>query len=121
MPHTHPAGATEWQAAVNKGIELPANILEAFIPGYSIISSFLLEVLGFDITIVVSICLLIFALVTSIKYVWNHVYKWFKIHLMSYVSIESDDDIYEHVMDWLSEQRVSRESQTLTARTEQHS
>ncbi|KAL9122454.1 MAG: hypothetical protein Q9187_000983 [Circinaria calcarea] len=73
MPHTHPAGATEWQAAVNRGIELQASILEAFIPGYSIISSFLLEVLGFDITIVVSICLLTFALVTSIKYVWNHV------------------------------------------------
>jgi hypothetical protein len=32
---------------------LPANILEAFIPGYSIISAFLLDVLGFDITLVV--------------------------------------------------------------------
>ncbi|MCJ1394490.1 hypothetical protein MMC18_007368 [Xylographa bjoerkii] len=101
--------------------QLPANILEAFIPGYSIISRFLLEVLGFDITVVVSVCFLVFGLVTSIKYLWNHAYDYFKIYFMSFVSIESDDDIYEHVMDWLGEQRVSQRSQSLMARTGHYS
>ncbi|MCJ1285440.1 hypothetical protein MMC26_004780 [Xylographa opegraphella] len=101
--------------------QLPANILEAFIPGYSIISRFLLEVLGFDITVAVSICFLIFGLVTSIKYLWNHAYDYFKVYFMSFISIESDDDIYEHVMDWLGEQQVSQKSQSLMARTGHYS
>ncbi|MCJ1315988.1 hypothetical protein MMC15_001308 [Xylographa vitiligo] len=101
--------------------QLPANILEAFIPGYSIISRFLLEVLGFDITVVVSVCFLIFGLVTSIKYLWNHAYDYFKVYFMSFISIESDDDIYEHVMDWLGEQQVSQKSQSLMARTGHYS
>lgn len=101
--------------------QLPANILEAFIPGYSIISRFLLEVLGFDITVVVSVCFLVFGLVTSITFLWNHAYNYFKTYLMSFISIESDDDIYEHVMDWLGEQRVSQKSQSLMARTGHYS
>ena len=101
--------------------QLPANILEAFIPGYSIISRFLLEVLGFDITVAVSVCFLIFGLATSIKYLWNNAYEYFKTYFMSFISIESDDDIYEHVMDWLGEQQVSQKSQTLMARTGHYS
>lgn len=101
--------------------QLPANILEAFIPGYSIISRFLLEALGFDVTVVVSVCFLTFGLTTSIKYLWNNAYEYFKTYFMSFISIESDDDIYEHVMDWLGEQQVSQKSQSLMARTGHYS
>ena len=101
--------------------QLPANILEAFIPGYSIISRFLLEVLGFDITVVVSVCFLIFGLATSLKYLYTHAYDQFKTFFMSFISIESDDDIYEHVMDWLGEQQVSQKAQALMARTGHYS
>ena len=101
--------------------ELPANILEAFIPGYSIISRFLLEVLGFDITVVVSVCFLAFGLATSLKYLYTHAYEQFKTYFMSFISIESEDDIYEHVMDWLGEQQVSQKSQALMARTGHYS
>ncbi|MCJ1473563.1 hypothetical protein MMC13_002214 [Lambiella insularis] len=101
--------------------QLPANILEAFIPGYSIISRFLLEALGFDITVAVSICFLVFGLVTSLKFLWNHAYGYFKTYFMSFITIESDDDIYEHVMDWLGEQPVSQKSQSLIARTGHYS
>ncbi|MCJ1258651.1 hypothetical protein MMC24_006484 [Lignoscripta atroalba] len=97
--------------------QLPANILEAFIPGYSVISRFLLEVLGFDITLVVSICFLVFGLVTSLRFLWHHSYAWFETYFMSFVSIDSDDDIYEHVMDWLAEQKVSKDSRQLNAKT----
>ena len=97
--------------------QLPANILEVFIPGYSIISRFLLEALGFDVTVVVSVCFLIFGLVVSIRFLWNHAYAYFQTYFMSFISIESDDDIYEHVMDWIGEQRVSKNSQSLMAKT----
>ncbi|MCJ1364043.1 hypothetical protein MMC16_003152 [Acarospora aff. strigata] len=97
--------------------QLPANILEAFIPGYSIISKFLLDVLGFDISLVVSICFLIFALGSSVRFFWKHASAQFSRYLMSSISVDSDDDIYDHVMAWLAEQRMSQVSRSLMAKT----
>jgi len=97
--------------------QLPANILEAFIPGYSIISRFLLDVLGFDISLVVSVCFLIFALGTSTKFLWKHAFAQFSKYFMSSISIDSDDDIYDHVMAWLAGQHMSQVSRSLMAKT----
>ena len=97
--------------------QLPVNLLEAFIPGYSIISRFLLEVLGFDITLVVSVCFLVFALGTSGRYLGKHAYDWFQKFFMSSITIESDDDIHDHVMTWIADQQMSRDSRSLTAKT----
>lgn len=97
--------------------QLPANLLEAFIPGYSIISKFLLDVLGFDVTLVVSTCVLAFGLFTSLKFLWNHAYEQFEEHFMSFISINSDDDLYDHVLEWLQEQKISKNSRTLMAKT----
>lgn len=97
--------------------QLPANLLESFIPGYSVISKFLLDVLGFDITIFVSVCLLTFGLFTSIKFLSQHAYSQFENHLMSFVCINSDDDLYEHVLEWLQGQNMSKNSRSLMAKT----
>jgi len=97
--------------------QLPANILEAFIPGYSIISKFLLDVLGFDISLAVSVCFLIFALGTSVQFLWRHAFAQFSKYFMSSISVDSDDDIYDHVMAWLAEQHMSQVSRSLMAKT----
>lgn len=97
--------------------QLPANILEAFIPGYSIISKFLLDVLGFDVSLVVSVCFLIFALGTSVRFLWRHAFAQFSKYFMSSISIDSDDDIYDHVMAWLADQHMSQVSRSLMAKT----
>ncbi|KAI9830046.1 MAG: hypothetical protein M1819_005876 [Sarea resinae] len=101
--------------------QLPVNILEAFIPGYSFISKFLLEVLGFDVTIIVSICLLIFAIGTSAGYLWKHAYNLFSKWFMSSISISNDDDIYVHLMRWLAEHSVSKDSRSLIAKSQRGS
>ncbi len=49
-------------------MQLSVNVLEAFISDYSIILKFLLNMLDFDITIIVFIDLLIFELFTSLKF-----------------------------------------------------
>lgn len=49
-------------------MQLSVNVLEAFISDYSIILKFLLNMLDFDITIIVFINLLIFELFTSLKF-----------------------------------------------------
>ena len=97
--------------------QLPANILEAFIPGYSLISKFLLDALGFDITIIVSVCFLIFGLVSSFKFAWKHASEQFSEYFMSYIRIDSGDDIYDHVMEWIRAQNVSKKSRKLMAKT----
>lgn len=97
--------------------QLPVNILEAFIPGYSIISKFLLEALGFDVTLVVSICFLLFALGTAVRYLWRHAYRLFKSYGMSSITIESGDDIHEHIMSWIADQQISKDSRSLMAKT----
>ncbi|KAL8965707.1 MAG: hypothetical protein Q9183_003724 [Haloplaca sp. 2 TL-2023] len=97
--------------------QLPANILDAFIPGYPVISGFVRDVFGFDISIVVSLSLLAFGLFTSLKFTGQHAYGWFKEYFTSFISIESDDDIFDHVMDWLAELKISKKSRTLMAKT----
>ena len=114
----HSASPLDANSTANASIaQLPANILEAFIPGYSIISKFLFEQLGFDITLVVSICFLAFGLVTSARYMWAHAYDWFETYFMSFICIDSDDDIYDHIMAWIVEQQVSKHSRSLMAKT----
>lgn len=96
---------------------LPVNILEAFIPGYSLISKFLLDSLGFDITLLVSVCFLLFGLLTSLKFAWKHASEQFNEYFMSSIRIDSDDDIYSHVMEWIRVQNVSKTSRKLLAKT----
>ena len=97
--------------------QLPANILEAFIPGYSLISKFLLDSLGFDITILVSVLFLVFGMATSLKFAWKHTSKQFDEYFMSHIRIDSEDDIYDHVMEWIRVQNVSKNSRKLMAKT----
>ena len=97
--------------------QLPANMLEAFIPGYSVISKFLLDVLGFDITLLVSVCFLVFGLATSLTFAWKHAYRRFEEYFMSFIRIDSDDDIHDHIMEWLASHKISRSSRKLMAKT----
>lgn len=110
-------GKTEISSDNNSNGSIPANILDAFIPGYPVISSFVQDIFGFDISIVVSVSLLIFGLFTSLRFVWHHAYGYFKEYFTSFICIESDDDIFDHVMEWLAEQKISKKSRTLMAKT----
>lgn len=97
--------------------QLPATILETFLPGYSILSRFLLESVGVDITSIVSAGLLAFALASALKIAWKHAYEYISLYLMSSVRIDLNDDIYDHLMEWIAAQSVSRESRNLMAKT----
>ncbi|KAL8753553.1 MAG: hypothetical protein Q9184_005390 [Pyrenodesmia sp. 2 TL-2023] len=97
--------------------QLPANILDAFIPGYPIISRFIRDVFGFDISIVVSVSLILVGLFTGLKFAGKYAYQYFERYCTSFVCIESDDDIFDYVMEWLAEQKVSKRSRTLMAKT----
>ena len=97
--------------------QLPATILEAFLPGYGVLSRFLLDSLGIDVTSIVSAGLLIFALVTALKFSSKYIYEYVRHYFMSYIRIDHHDDIYDHVMEWVASQTVSRNARNLIAKT----
>ena len=96
---------------------LPSNVLEAFIPGYSLISRFIMDVFGFDVGIVVSIGLILFAVVTSATYVWNKAFSFFSQFFMSSVFVDDGDDLFDSVLQWIAEQRMSKISRSVKAVT----
>ncbi|OJD33502.1 mitochondrial chaperone bcs1 protein [Diplodia corticola] len=97
--------------------ELPSNILEAFIPGYSLISRFIFDAFGFDIGVLVSIGLLAFAVVTSVTYIWVKAFSLFQNCYMSNVYIDDSDDLYDSVLEWIADQRMSKVSRSIKAVT----
>ena len=97
--------------------QLPVGMLEAFIPGYSVLSKFLLEVLGFDITFLVSALFLAFGFGTALKFVAKHAYDNMRHYMMSYIRIDSHDDIYDHIMEWVASHKVAKDSRNLLAKT----
>lgn len=97
--------------------QLPANIIEAFIQGYPSISHILRESLGIDVTYVVFICFLIFGVARAVLFLWEHIYHIFETYFTSSISIESDDDIYDDFMYWLSHRAIF-DSRNLIAKTD---
>ncbi|KAF7509109.1 hypothetical protein GJ744_008336 [Endocarpon pusillum] len=83
---------------------LPTSILDAFIPGYSFISKYLLDVFGFDISIIVSVLVLGFACTTGVHYIYRHLWASFLTHFTASVVIDAYDIIYDNLLSWAAEQ-----------------
>jgi chaperone BCS1 len=102
-------------------LDFAPSILEAFIPGYSIISKFVSQILGFDAGSVVSAGLLLFTVVKASQYIYNNV--WFLVtqYASSLVYLEEHDELFKSILDWIAEQRVGRMATKLKAVTKQGS
>ena len=101
--------------AASGNTSLAPNILEAFIPGYGVISRFILEAVGFDIGILVSACLLIAGLYTSSKYLGKSLSSFFDDYLVTSVYFDDHDDLYRNVLNWIAEQHVATRARRLKA------
>ncbi|KAK5006420.1 hypothetical protein LTR28_006519, partial [Elasticomyces elasticus] len=101
--------------------DLPVNILEALIPGYSVISRYILAFTGFDISLLVSIAALLFAFSKGGRYLAIQLESGFRAYLMSSVYIDDGDDLFESLMSWIAEQRMSRTARNVKAKTQRGS
>ncbi|PGH12418.1 hypothetical protein AJ80_06725 [Polytolypa hystricis UAMH7299] len=100
---------------------LPNNVLEALVPGYSLISGFILQVFGFDISVVVSTSALIFAVTTALNYTYKGAYSLVMKYFTSSVTVDSHDDIYAQVIAWMSSQQgATKRSRSLRAKSGVH-
>jgi hypothetical protein len=84
---------------------LPTSILDAFIPGYSVISEYLLKVFGFDISIIVSILVLGFACTTGTHHIYRNLLASFLTYFTASVVVNCHDTIYDNISSWAAEQQ----------------
>ncbi|KAH7135127.1 BCS1 N terminal-domain-containing protein [Dendryphion nanum] len=96
---------------------IPSTLLDAFIPGYGIISQIVLRLLGFDIGLVVSGCLVVFGLTKGAQFFYAKSYELFSQYFMASIQIEEDDELFNQIMEWIAEQNMTKNSRDLMAVT----
>ena len=94
-----------------------SGVLETFIPGYSLLSKFLFETFGYDISFLVSASFVLVGLTTALKFVWKYMREAIWRFLMSNIRVERNDDIYDQIMEWIAAHKMSMNSRNLLAKT----
>ncbi|KAI9653396.1 MAG: hypothetical protein M1821_007061 [Bathelium mastoideum] len=98
--------------------DLPASILEAIFPGYGLISRFLYQNAGVDVSSLVSIAITAIALATASRYSWKWVNLFASNFFMASVFVDENDDLHETCMEWLAAQRMSQRARSVKAVTQ---
>jgi mitochondrial chaperone BCS1 len=93
--------------------QLPPTILDTFIPGYSIVSKYILDVFAFDISVIASICVLLFAFTFGGQFALKHIGAQFFGYFSSSVTIYNYDPIYDNILEWVAEQAALRQVRNL--------
>jgi chaperone BCS1 len=94
---------------------LPSAIMDATVPGYTILSHLMFRLFGIDIGLVVSGCLVVFALSRGGHFICSCGYDYFLEHFTSSITINDNDDLYHQVLAWISEQPMTKSSRSLEA------
>ena len=82
---------------------LPSTILDTFIPGYSIVSKYILDTFAFDISIIASVCVLAVATLFGGQFVMKHISQQFFSYFSASVTIYNYDTIYDNILEWVAE------------------
>lgn len=98
--------------------DIPANILDALVPGYSVISKHVLNVFGLDISLFVTLAVIVLAAFKGGQYVYYKVAKGFRYMFLSSVYIEEHDDLFDMLMDWLAALHARSSRRSVWAKTQ---
>lgn len=98
--------------------DLPPNILETLIPGYSLISRYVYATFGFDPSLIVSVGLVALALMKGSSYLFAMLERAFRRCFMSSIYIDEHDDLFQMVMAWLAESQRFGSRRSLRAKTQ---
>ena len=96
--------------------DLPATLLESFIPGFSFVRRVLLNTINFDVTLLVSGVLVLVGALSAWKYIYTALAAFAEKYLMSSITLEPDSELYTQVMLWISANVVTESSRSLTAK-----
>ena len=114
-PRQSPAEAGNTTADVLTSV--PSQMLEAFVPGFGIVSRFLEVSIGIDVTAIVSALFVLVAVAGAMGYAGSAAWRVTRQFCTCSVTINSNDKLYEQVMYWLSTQNMSSTSRSLRATT----
>nr|POE87592.1 putative mitochondrial chaperone bcs1-b [Quercus suber] len=102
--------------------EMSPNLLEALIPGYSILSKPVAAYLGIDISIFVTVGAILFAVAKGGQYLCSWLEQAFRRAFISSVYIDEHDDLFDMIMAWLAAHQTSTSrSRTMRAKTQRGS
>ena len=96
---------------------LPNTILESFIPGYSFLSGFILEVFEFDVSIFVSVLLLLFGVISAGGYIYRHLRILGYSHLTSSITVYYRDELFDTILSWISDHDVTKTGRNLRVKS----
>lgn len=112
----NPAGDHTVQIPYGYGYPQP-HIIDMFFPGFSLFSSALKNYTSIDLNIYIPALMILGILIFS----WQYLKTWFWIeldaHFMSSADIRPDDEMYNMVMAWISEQPFAQRSRRFVANT----
>jgi chaperone BCS1 len=97
-------------------LNLAPGILETVVPGYGLISNFVLELFGFDIGIFVSVGIFLVTFSTSLRFLWMRLLPIVSTYALSSVYFDQqDDELFPIVLDWIAEANVGKKARNLKA------
>ncbi|GAB7342817.1 hypothetical protein MBLNU457_g0946t1 [Dothideomycetes sp. NU457] len=97
--------------------KLPAVVLDAVLPGYTPVSRFINNTIGFDVSILVTCFAFFFAAFRATSYVWRYIKGQFDTHCLSAIHIEDGDDLYSSILEWVAEHSLTRRARDIKARS----
>ncbi|KAK3057621.1 hypothetical protein LTR09_001805 [Extremus antarcticus] len=98
--------------------ELPPSILDALIPGYSLISRYVHAFTGIDISFFVSIGLVSFAAIKGGQFLYGKACRAFRYLFFSSVFIKQQDDLFDMTLDWMAKTKILASDRRATAKTQ---
>jgi len=95
----------------------PTTLLETFVPGYGPIHKFLLFTFGFDVTVLVSLGVVLWLSGRIFRSVWTVIYTTVANNYMSEITVSSTDEIHAHLIAFLADKYKINSSRRLMAET----
>ena len=106
------------KAPVVNLISLSNDILNMLISDHYQLSHFVLEILRFDVSLMISILTLIVMITTVINYSYQYLYALTLNHLMMFILFNLHDNTYQWMIFWLSEHQIEQHSYSLRIKSE---
>ncbi|CAG8981761.1 hypothetical protein HYALB_00004703 [Hymenoscyphus albidus] len=97
--------------------QIATKLLESFIPGYSTVHAFILEVFHFDTSVLVTAAACVLLAFRIGRYFWNFITDLLWNYWTSHVVLNSKDDAWTHVVFFLDHRNYTGRSRSLTMKT----
>ncbi|KAL2866484.1 BCS1 and AAA domain-containing protein [Aspergillus lucknowensis] len=92
-------------------------LLETFIPGYSMLSRFLISYLQIDLSLYIPYLVAAAVLGAATRYIYYQLRGLFEQHCISTAEIRHEDEVYNYLMYWLAQQPFTNRTTHFVAGT----